>query len=65
MVSKLFVLSIAQLCTKKHQAEDRRLFNVKYEKIKITKIWEHKESTFKKYLKKFRWILLRFVRGLW
>ena len=38
MVSKLFVLSIAQLCTKKIQTEGSNSFNVKYEVIKTTRI---------------------------
>ena len=54
MVSKLFVLSIAQLCTKKLQTENSNSFN---EKIKTTRILVQIENTIKKYLRAFRWIL--------
>ena len=44
MVSKVFVLSIAQLCTKKTQAEDNNSFNVKHEEIKPARILVQKEN---------------------
>ena len=57
MLSKLFVLSVAQLCTKKVQTEDGNSSRAKYEEIKTTKILAQKENTFEKYLRAFRWIL--------
>ncbi len=54
MVSKVFVLSIAQLCTKKTQAEDNNSFNVKHEEIKPARILVQKENAFKKCLRVLR-----------
>ena len=48
MVSKLFVLNIAELCTKNHQTEDRESFSTKY---KATKIFVQKENALKKAFK--------------
>ena len=38
MVSKLFVLNIAELCTKHHQTDDNKSFSIKYKEMRTTKI---------------------------
>lgn len=51
MVSKLFVLSIAELCTKNHQTEDSKSFSTKYKEMGATKIFVQKENALKKAFK--------------
>lgn len=48
MVSKLFVLNIAELCTKNHQTDDNKSFSIKYKEMRTTKIFVSKENAFKK-----------------
>ena len=57
MVSKLFVLSIAELCTKNHQTEDSKSFSTKYKGFGAIKIFIQKGNTLKKRLTVFRWTL--------
>ena len=48
MLSKLFVLNIAELCTKNHQTDDNKSFSIKYKEMRTTKIFVSKENAFKK-----------------
>lgn len=57
MVSKLFVLSIAELCTKNHQTEDSKSFSTKYKGFGAIKIFIQKGNALKKRLRVFRWTL--------
>lgn len=51
MMSKLFVLSVADLCTKNHQTEDNKSFSIKYTEMGATKIFVSKENALKKVFK--------------
>lgn len=62
MVSKLFVVSMARLCTKKSPGEDTDSWNGKPDELTTTGIGAPKDNTLKKCLKIIRGIFRRLVR---